>query len=157
MSAIGQYILTVVSATILVSIVTTLVGNKSSTAPYIRLVGSLFIAVTVFSPLLGIRADGIVGYFSSVDASADRIIVESQATVHNQKVSIIKEKTEAYILEKAESLSLNISVEIDFDDANSVAPTTVRIYGSVSPYAKDQLSKAISSDLGIPEEQQKWY
>ena len=157
MSAIGQYILTVVSAAILVSVVTTLIGSKSSTAPYIKLVGSLFIAFTVFSPLLGIRTDGIVGYFSSVDGSADRIIVETQATVHSQKVSIIKAKTEAYILEKAESLGLDISVEIGFDDADSIVPANVRICGPVSPYTKDQLSKVISSDLGIPEEQQKWY
>ena len=83
--------------------------------------------------------------------------MHSQASVHDQTVSIIKEKTEAYILEKAESLGLDISVEINFGEADSMVPTEVRISGPVSPYAKDQLSKTISTDLGIPEERQIWY
>lgn len=157
MSAVGQYILTVVAAAILVSIVMCFIGNRSHTAPYIKLVGGLFLTVTVFSPLLGVDSEDITKYFSSINADADSIVMQSQQDLHQQKAAIIKAETETYILEKAKSFGSNISVEIGINDVSGLVPTEVQISGAISPYVKRQLSKMISSDLGIPEEHQKWH
>ena len=157
MSSVSQYILKVTSTALLISIVTCIIDNKSPIMPYIKLVSGLFLTVTVFSPILGATVGSISEYITMINTDADSIIVQSQQDQHLQKVELIKERTEAYILEKAETLGLEVSVEIDFANADSIIPSEAHIFGAVSPYAKKQLTAVIANDLGIPEEHQIWH
>ena len=67
---------------------------------------------------------------------------------------IIKAETEAYILDKASQLNVELSVEVTIDEEN--IPTAVTLSGEVSPYARRQLQEIIESDLGIAKENQRW-
>ena len=69
---------------------------------------------------------------------------------------IIKARTQAYILDKARSLDVALTVEVFLDDATIPAPCGVRIEGAISPYAKKVLSQMMKDDLGIPPEEQIW-
>ena len=71
-------------------------------------------------------------------------------------IAIIKEETEAYILDKAASLGVTLSVEVMVEDGNVPRLSGVQLSGQVSPYARQQLSTWISNDLGISKENQKW-
>lgn len=67
---------------------------------------------------------------------------------------IIKEETEAYILDKAADLHANLRVEVAVGEDN--LPAAVTISGEASPYARRQIQAMIANDLGISKENQKW-
>ena len=67
---------------------------------------------------------------------------------------IIKEETEAYILDKAADLHANLHVEVTVGEDN--LPVAVTISGEASPYARRQIQAIIANDLGIAKENQKW-
>lgn len=67
---------------------------------------------------------------------------------------IIKEETEAYILDKAADLHANLRVEVTIGEDN--LPAAVTISGEASPYARRQIQAMIANDLGISKENQKW-
>lgn len=67
---------------------------------------------------------------------------------------IIKEETEAYILDKAADLHANLRVEVAVGEDN--LPAAVTIFGEASPYARRQIQAMIANDLGISKENQKW-
>ena len=66
---------------------------------------------------------------------------------------IIKEETEAYILDKAADLHANLRVEVAVGEDN--LPAAVTISGEASPYARRQIQAMIANDLGISKENQK--
>jgi len=70
--------------------------------------------------------------------------------------AVIKEQTETYILEKADSMGADLRAQITLDSGNQPFPIAVKISGDVSPYVKKQLISIISNDIGIPEEMQTW-
>ena len=157
MSAVAQYILKITSAAMLISIITCIIDRKSPIAPYIKLVSGLFLTIVVFSPILHISVGNITGYLTAINADAESIVSQSQHDQQKQILSIIKSKTETYILEKAQVLGLDVCVEIEFVDTSTMIPSAIRIEGAVSPFAKQQLTEIISNDIGIPEASQKWY
>ena len=67
---------------------------------------------------------------------------------------IIKEETEAYILDKAADLHANLRVEVAVGEDN--LPAAFTISGEASPYARRQIQAMIANDLGISKENQKW-
>jgi len=50
---------------------------------------------------------------------------------------------------------LKLDVEVELGDCEPV-PASVRITGPASPYARTQLQKRITDELGIPKERQQW-
>ena len=70
--------------------------------------------------------------------------------------TIIKGETEAYILDKAASLGVELEVDVLLEDMYPMAPKTVRLSGSVSPYVRNRLQNIIAEELGISKENQIW-
>ena len=50
--------------------------------------------------------------------------------------SIIKQRTESYILDKADAMGIEIIVQVSLDQENQRYPQCVCIQGTVSPFAK---------------------
>jgi cell division protease FtsH len=69
---------------------------------------------------------------------------------------IIKTKTQAYVLDKADSLGLDLEVEITVDNSELPVPVSVVLTGAAAPYAKARLSNIIANDLAVPKEAQIW-
>ena len=157
MHNLGQYILSVITAATITSIISNFTDSKSYTAPYIKLVCSLFMTITIFTPLLNFKLNDIPDLYIAMQDDAQSIAMEGEAAAHSQKLVIIKEQLEAYILEKAEAMGLDITVDITFADGNDLLPQSITICGSVAPYAKSILATTIANDLGIAEDKQQWY
>ena len=68
----------------------------------------------------------------------------------------IKERTQSYILDKAQSLNAVLDVEVTLSDDEIPVPVKVCITGKVSPYARGRLENLIIEDLGIEKENQIW-
>ena len=68
----------------------------------------------------------------------------------------IKQRTEAYILDKAKTLAAQVAVEVTLSNEAIPVPIAVRISGNISPYARMQLQTILQEELGIPKEAQAW-
>lgn len=71
--------------------------------------------------------------------------------------AIIKVKSEAYILDKAEELGLDLTAEVQVDDSGSYPyPAEVTLFGEAAPGLQLTLSRLIEENLAIGKEKQHW-
>ena len=115
----------------------------------------ILIVVTILVPLSDIQFSNIPNYLENISGDAGVYVEEGKLAAEKQTMDIIKEQTEAYILDKANRMDLEISVEVELDDHGNV-PCSVVVVGNCSPYAKEVLGAYIEDNLGISKENQKW-
>lgn len=156
MDGIKGYILTVITAALIASVAVGVLGKNGLHGTMIKLLAGLFLSVTVISPLAKIQFRNLSSYFSDLNVDASAIITEAEEEVLNAKREIIIDQVEAYILDEATKLGLDLSVTVSISDDTSLVPDRITITGNASPYKKTRLQTWITSDLGIPEEQQVW-
>ena len=156
MDSVGSYVLSVTAAGILCGIVASILGEKSSYSGIIKMMAGIFLAVSVVKPLVNIRLGNLDGYLTDLNTDG---LEAAEAGIQMSKDAIntiIKSKVEAYILDKAESLGVKLSVEVRVENGSVPQISGVRLTGPISPYAKQQLSGIICADLGIAREKLKW-
>lgn len=156
MDQIRQYLMSILAAAILCSIVVRLTEKQNVTSAIIKLTAGLFLSVTVISPFINLQIGELSTYFSALDTRTDEIIVSGQNAASKETADIILQQTESYILDKAASYGANIQVNAQISDPDTMIPDLVTLKGSISPYIKQRLQKTIAEDLGIPEENQTW-
>lgn len=156
MDQIRRYLLSVIAAAILCGIVNTLIGKKGSYNSIVKLVTGLFMTFTVISPLVTIRLTDISDYFGDLTVQGTSISAGGEAIAFEELCTIIKSRTEAYILDKAVSMDLDIEVEVTLSSENPPLPCAVIIKGSAAPYEKVVIMEYIAKDLGISKEDQLW-
>ena len=69
---------------------------------------------------------------------------------------LIKEKSQAYILDKAAELDASITADVTISEEELPKPLSVVISGQVSPYNRKRLESILETDLGIAKENQVW-
>lgn len=156
MDEIRQYLISVTATAIFCGVITGLAGKKGGASAVIRLLSGLFLAYTVIAPWTRIKISDISHYTSDIAASAQRYVQSGTDYANLQTAAIIKERSEAYILDKAVSMGANIQVDITLTDTVPSVPESAVITGAVSPYAKERLQVCFFSDLGIPKENLIW-
>ena len=112
--------------------------------------------LTMVSPWSNISIQEYIGYFNSVKYDSAAFAEEGEDFVRRQLRNSIKEKTEAYILDKATLLGADIHVSVTCDTADVPIPISVELSGNVSPYTRTRLKQILQSDIGIPEDKQIW-
>lgn len=151
-----QYLLSVVAAAIISGIVTKLLGSKGTQGAIGKLVAGLFLAFTVISPLRSVRIGDFASISASYSSAASAAVEDGKILTRQSLQASIKESCEAYILDKAQSLDVELEVVVTVSDDEIPIPTSVQLSGNVSPSAKNRLSGIITQDLGISKEAQKW-
>ncbi len=156
MAEVKAYLLSITAAAVVCTILRHIAGEKGTTEKIIRIITGVFMAVTLVSPLLNFNLKDIERYFSDFQAmSADAAETGTQMA-NAEMTDIIKLQTEAYILDKARQLGLEIDVEVKLSESNPPVPCHVVLTGTVSPYQKRYISQHISDKLGISQENQQW-
>ena len=150
MNGLTQYILTVVAAAMLVGILQSLAGQGSMGA-ITKLLGGVFLALTMLSPVLKLEIPDPAEWFSDMVFDGEAMAAQGTALVADAKADIITAQVEAYILDKA-GADLVVSVELDAEGV----PCGVTLTGDVSPQTKTRLSRMLAVDLGLGEEVQQW-
>ena len=153
MEALRQYIISVVAAAIIGVIVTGLFQNGTA-KEFIKMVCGLFLAYTVLQPITKLDFAQLADFHLTFSENAAEAAALGEDLAKESMADIIKAETEAYILDKASQLNVELSVEVAIDEEN--IPTAVTLSGEVSPYARRQLQEIIESDLGIAKENQRW-
>ena len=156
MDSIRQYILTVFSAAIITSIAVRFTANQRTVSKIIKLICSVFLLVTITSPLLKFKMPDITGYMDSFDLDASNIIDDAKSCVEQETVKIIIAQSQAYIEDKAADYGAKITAVVSATDPNTLVPDAITISGNVSPYTKYLLQHIIYEYLGIQEDKQTW-
>ena len=153
MEALRDYLISITSAALISGIVIGITKKSGSISSIVKLLAGLFMTVTVLHPLVDIRLSEAQFYWEQLSLDGDCTAAIGKTAAESEMKQIISDRSNAYILEKASELGADIQVEVLLKD---LMPDAVKISGAVSPYAKQQLSKYITTNLGIPLEDQNW-
>lgn len=153
MDAIRDYLLSVTAAALICGAVSSLVGKKGSLSTLLKLLCGIFLAATVIKPAVDLRIEDLSHISNLLPMDAEQAVANGKEMAAKEMNRIIKEKAEAYILDKAMSLGAEVEVTIELE--NSV-PAGITVKGDVSPFVKSKLSACITQDLGIVQEEQIW-
>ena len=151
-----DYILGIIVAGIVCGIVRSFVSSKTATGQILRLLTGVLMVITIASPVANISFNHITDYLDGLTAQGNIYSDSGSAMAEESRSAIIKEQIEAYILDKADRMDLDIAVEVALDDRNNSIPCGVTITGSLSPYAKGIMGSYIEEQLGIAKEYQQW-
>lgn len=155
MEDLRQYVISVVVAAILCGIVTGLIRNGTA-KEIVKLVCGIFLAFTVIHPIAGFDIASLSDFRFSYSEDAAQAAALGENLADESLRDIIKTESEAYILDKAEALNAELTVEITVSDDDTPVPISAKLCGEISPYARQQLQSILQSDLGIAKENQLW-
>lgn len=156
MDAVRTYLLSVCGAALLCAVANRFLGQKGGTSGAGKLLTGLFLALTVLQPLASADMSILEDISFNIDFEAEQAVLEGEEETKNAMAQIIKDRTAAYILQKAEALRVDITAEVIMSDDNIPVPKMVYLSGTVAPYAKKQLQTMIEQELGIAKENQIW-
>ncbi len=156
MGEIKQYILSVTVAAVVCALVMSICGTKKTENAILRVISGLFLAATVISPWTRVQLDNLHTYFESVGTDASAVAFSGAQLAEDEQKAIIKEQSQAYILDKAKSLGLNVSVEVILQEEAPYVPCAVTICGESAPYARTVLRRYIADAFDVSEDCQKW-
>ena len=134
----------------------TIAGKKGTHAALLQLIGGLFLTFTVIAPIADVELEEILDVPWDFAVQGNAIAEEGQQYAQDQLHGIIKDRCEAYILDKALALQAQLQVEVMLSQDEIPVPASVRLQGSISPYARNALQQWLQDDIGIPKERQIW-
>lgn len=154
--AVRSYLLGVVSAGMLCALVQTLTP-KGAVRRVSTLACALVLILTVLSPLRALDVTALARAVSRFSIAEDA--AQSGVEIHSRELiaTLIKQKCEAYILDKAQRLGAAVTAEVTVDSAGAYPyPSGVRLTGAATPDARRALGVLIEENLAIPSERQEW-
>lgn len=124
----------------------------------VALAGGLIMILAAVKPLGELTYQDISAQIAKYQIKADEL--RSGINVGNAEIMalIIQEQTEAYILDKAAELGLEIEVEVTTQQASDgwPYPTDVKVTGQLSESDIQRLGRIISEDLAVAPDRQEW-
>ena len=153
MELIKEYLLSITAAALICGAISSLTSKNASISKLMQLLCGLFLAITVIRPIVEVQLDNIDSFTELLVEDGEIAASTGKEMAAEEMKRIIKEKTEAYILDKAKNIGAEISVEISLND---LVPTGVTVVGNLSPYARSSLAAIITQELNIPPEAQIW-
>lgn len=156
MSAIGKYLLSVVSVALLVSISDTLVKKGSAVATVAKLLSGLVLTIAIVSPWTDLRIADFTSFNADAEIEAANLVQKGEIAAQKELTASIKTQLCSYILDKASDLGFKPSVEVILTEESPPSINKIIINGAASPYAKQRLVQVIRDDFGIAEECLEW-
>lgn len=153
---VKNYILSIVASAIICAVARSMLNEKTSIGKIVKLISNLLMTVTILAPLVNISFRNITNYLDDITLQANQHAESGSQMAEDSVAGIIKSKSEAYILDKANSMGLEIGVEVELDDSSNTLPSGVIITGTLSPYTRQVLGAYMEDMLGIPKENQQW-
>ncbi len=156
MESLREYLLGILCAAIVCGLVVHFLGEKGSHGALVKLIAGAFMAFAVIQPIAGVRLSSIGSITDQFTLDAEDAMGKGQNLSKSALAESIKTQCEAYILDKADAMGLDLAVEVSLSSDDLPVPTAVRLSGSASPYHKSKLTAVIADDLGIAKEHQTW-
>lgn len=156
MDQIRSYILSVITSALICAVIMKLNVGKGTQSEVVKMIAALYLAFCVISPITGIDIRDITSYIPELQADGDSAAAQGEGISRAALREGIKERTEAYILDKALELGAEVVPIVTVSQEDIPVPESVCIEGEVSPYVKTKLTIILENELGIPREAQTW-
>jgi hypothetical protein len=156
MEDLGRYILSIALAAIAIGIFSSILDPKGATTNLIRFVGGVFLIFTVIHPIKNLDIPDFSSIFADVTFEGEAASRAGEEMAISAMGNIIIRDTETYILDKAESLGLDVEATVAVSLDSIPIPVSVRGEYTGSQIDIDKLREIIEQDLSIPKEQQLW-
>lgn len=156
MEGLRTYIFSVCGAAILCMIANKFMSDNGTSGAIGKLFVGLFLLLTVIRPVASLHLNVPDQIFRYIESESQDAVQTGQEQTYRAMAEIIKSKTSTYILERANALRANISVDVVVSGDVFPRPEKIYLYGAVSPIVKQQLQKILEQDLGVSKENQIW-
>ena len=156
MDSIRRYIFTLICMAILCGLVSALFENSSTQKKLIKFAAGILMVIVALTPLLGSERLKFNRIPTDLGMEAQSALYAGKEQADGMLRQIITEQTQAYILDKATSMGVELSAEVILSDTDPPTPETIVLTGTVSPYVKKQLSNTLISELEISEDKLQW-
>ena len=154
--SLRDYLLSLVVGSFVTSVVLALVP-KGSIRRAAAFTCGLFLCLCALSPVMEINYESIALSLSRLQIQAEQARTGIEVKNRELVSAIIKQNTQAYILDKAESMGLDVEVEIGMKDTgDGPYPYLVTITGAVTQSQKNSLMQMITDQFSIAPERQVW-
>ena len=130
---ISKYLLSLVAAALLSGIATSLLGQKGALGAAVKLLAGIYMTLTIIAPWGQLRLQEFRQWKDQTTAVGERLTVSGQNEARDAMAESIISSTQSYILDKAETLGVDVTVEVMLDDSPIPVPQQVRIRGNISP------------------------
>lgn len=120
--------------------------------------GGLVMILAALSPLVKVSSQDIASAISKYRFKAEAMRTGIDIGSTDVMEAIIQEQTEAYILDKAEELGLELTVSVRTTRADDgwPYPSFVELTGSFTEGGREKLSKIIETELALGPDSQEW-
>ena len=121
-----------------------------------KLAGGVALTCLLFSPLVTFDYDAYAAALQDyhVSVSTDGAVSDSNERLQR---TVIESEMRTYILDKAASLGLTVTVELEMETrAATPDPKAVTIHGEATPAQKQQLQQYLEQTFAIPVQRQVW-
>ena len=149
------YILSIVIAAIICSVLGSILDGNKSAGRIIKMLSGILMVFVLLTPFRDISLASIPNQLEDIADDAKGYVEDGKSSAQYDKGIIIKKRTEAYIVDKAKDMGLDISVEVRLDDDNSI-PCEVILTGNLAPFEKSLICDFIEDKLSITKEHQQW-
>lgn len=155
MEELRRYILSVAAAAALCGILSGLVKNSASSGVFRVLCGAVMAAV-VLIPAAKVECPEFLLDLDSFSLEGAAAAFDGEKISQAAIADIIKERTEAYILDKASAMDIPLSVEVMLNGETVPVPVKAALSGNIGPYDRQRISDMLEAELGITKENQIW-
>ncbi len=154
MDGLKAYLMSVFSAALLCAILKQIVGKEKPSGGTIHLLSGLFVAVCIISPWKNFSLQDLERYNPLQIESGDMYVETGSEMTQARINAIIIEQTEAYIMEKANQMQVQVEVKVEVSDEG--IPVRAVISGDLSQIDREALSAFLVKEIGIQREMQIW-
>jgi hypothetical protein len=156
MDGLRDYVLHIAATALICAVILRFARGGKAAQMLIKLLCGIVLAYSIIHPVKQLEISGLDEIMFGFQKEAEAAVEWGKNEAYEAWTESITQKTEAYILEKAKAMKLDLAVEVELSDDESPVPVAVSLYGDVAPYAKSVLSDTISQDLKIPKEKLIW-
>ncbi|MCI8525815.1 MAG: hypothetical protein HFF17_07815 [Oscillospiraceae bacterium] len=156
--AVRNYLISVVSIALLSGVVLALTP-EGAVHRTLKFLCGLAVILAAIGPVARLDFDAMAQSLARVRVSAEAAAGEIEADSTELIADIIKEKTEAYIWDKADTLGMelaHVTAEVRCDGTYPY-PYRVTIAGTFTPEQRSRMTRALEQELAVPEERQEWH
>lgn len=155
MEGLRQYILSVVAAALVCSLISSIM-SQGKAKEWLRLLCAVVMTLVILGPLVKIDGVSLGDFLERWEGDAAFYTNQGEQMALEAVQQSIKEQTEAYILDKAGTLGLSVQAEVTLSQSDPPVPVSADLKGEVSPYGKSRLEAILESELGIAKENLTW-
>ncbi len=151
-----SYLLGLCAAALLAAIVMGL-SEKTPVKRVVTMCCGLLMAAAVFRPIAQVDPAQLSQSLARIRMQAEQMKTGIEVKNRDLVAAIIKEKSEAYILDKASELGITLTADVTLGgDMTYPYPESVILTGRADAQTMLRLERHIEAELGIPKEKQTW-